>query len=416
MYLRLSIPMFLQWAIPGALVPLYSVRLRDVLGFDELTVAACCATQAAASVVSSLIVGQVADRWWPAEKAMSACAGVAGLALWLLAGADRPVTVFFLTLLFWSVTGPMLLLGTTICFTHLTLPSRQFGPIRMWGTVGWMVSGWLIGGWLADPAWLEPVRLALRPEAPPARIEDACRLGAVLAVVLAAYALSLPATPPGARRRIGTARWLAPLEAARLLRSRSFAIYFASMLGACITFAFSTQSTPLLLCELGVDASWVSTTLTLAQFTEVVLLAFLPWFLLRLGICGTMRLGLAAWLAAMSLLAVGRPLSLVIASLALNGVFITGFLITGQVYLNSVAHGDLRASVQGLFSFINGLGQLLGNLLAGWLRHETGGEVPSTFAVAALITAVILGLFLTGFRPEPWTFSAGPQDVQHEPS
>lgn len=389
--------MVLSWAVPGSLVPLYSIRLKG-LGFDDMTIAACCATQAAASALSALLAGQVADRWVSAEKAMSLCAAVAGLALWLLADVEGPLSVFLLTLLFWSATGPMLLMGTTVCFTHLDDPQRQFGPIRMWGTVGWMVIGWLVGGWLADPEWLEPARRLLRPEAPPARVEDSCRLGTLVAFLLAGYAWSLPATPPG---RALPGRRVAPLEAMKLLRSRTFATYLACALGACITFPFTTQSTPLLLRQLGVDDAWVSTTLTLAQFTEVLCLALLPGLLLRLGVRGTMGLGLAAWLAAMAVLSIGRPTGLVVASLGLNGLFVTGFLIAGQVYVNSVAEGDVRASVQGLFGFINGLGQLAGNLLAGWLREQTQGELPPTFAVAAAITGVMFVLFLAGFRHRP---------------
>jgi MFS family permease len=400
LYVRLSVLMFLQWAVPAALVPLYSVRLRDVLHFDDLTVAVCCATQAAASAASSLVAGQVADRWLSAEKAMSGCAVLAGLALWLLAGVHSPESVFCLTLLFWSATGPMLLLGTTICFAQLTRPDRQFGPIRMWGTIGWMVVGWLVGGWLANPAWLAPLRELLRPEAPPARLDDTCRLGALISFALAGYVWLLPATPP-TRAEAGRSRWLAPLEAARLFRNGAFAAYLVCVLGACITFPFSTQSTPLLLRQLGIADSWVSATLTLAQLTEVLLLFLLPRLLIGLGIRGTMGLGLGAWLAAMAVLSVGEPAGLVVASLGLNGLFVTGFLIAGQVYLNSVAEGDTRASVQGLFSFMGGLGQLVGNLLAGWLRQQTGGELPPTFAVAAGISGVMLILFLAGFRPRP---------------
>ena len=411
LYARLSVLMFLLWAVPGTLVPLYSVRLRDVLGFDELTVAVCCATQAAASAASSLVAGQVADRWLSAEKVMSGCAAVAGLTLWLLANAEGAMAVFFLTLLFWAATGPMLLLGSTVCFTHLARPDWQFGPVRMWGTIGWMVIGWLVGGWLADPGWLAPVRELFRPAAPAARLDDACRLGALLAFVLAGYVWSLPASPPGRGRpasKDGT-RWLAPLEAARLLRHGPFATYLVCALGACITFPFSTQSTPLLLRQLGITESWVSAVLTLAQMSEILLLFLLPRLLLGLGVRGTMGLGLAAWLVAMVALSVGRPVALVVASLGLNGLFVTGFLIAGQVYVNSVAEGDLRASVQGLFGFINGLGQLVGNLLAGWLRLQTRGELPPTFAVAALITALMFVLFLVGFRPRRPS-SEGPQD------
>ena len=109
---------------------------------------------------------------------------------------------------------------------------------------------------------------------------------------------------------------------------------------------------------------------------------------------------LAAWLIAMTVLAVGRPTWLVVASLGLHGLYVTGFLISGQVYVNGLAEGDLRASVQGLFSFVNGLGLLVGNLLAGWLRQQTGGQLPRTFAVAACITLVLLIVFVVCFRQD----------------
>jgi predicted MFS family arabinose efflux permease len=258
-----------------------------------------------------------------------------------------------------------------------------------------MVIGWLLGGWLANPEWLEPLRRLLRPEAPVAQLDDACRLGALAAFVLACWAWSMPPTPP----RSGPARRLAPLAAARLLRRGSLAVYLTCLLGACVTFAFSGQNTPLLLRQLDVPDSWVSATLTLAQLSEVIVLCLLPQLLRRFGVRGTMLLALVAWLMATTVLAVGRPASVVIASLGLHGLFVTGFLIGGQVYLNSVAETDLRASVQAMFSFVSGLGQLIGNLLAGWLRQLADGQPAPSFVVATLITGLMLVLFLVGFRP-----------------
>src|SRR3954452_22289464 len=109
--------MLLVWAVPGSLIPLYSLRLHS-LCFDELTIGACCATQAVASVVSSLVAGQVADRWLSAEKAMAACAVVAGACLWLLADTHAPAGVFVLTLIFWMVAGPITMLGTTVALAQ----------------------------------------------------------------------------------------------------------------------------------------------------------------------------------------------------------------------------------------------------------------------------------------------------------
>ena len=393
---RLSLLMFLQWAVPGSLLPLYSVRL-NALGFGEMATALCCATQAVAAVASSLIAGQVADRWMSAEKVMTVCAALAGADLWLLAELRQPLPLFLATLFFWMITGPMLLMGTTIAFAHLERPEKDFGAVRLWGTLGWVAIGWLVSCWLACPDWLHAWLVWLRPTEPRPVMADAFRLGGVTAFVLAGYTLTLPPTPPqtSPAKRGGP---LAPLEAIKLLRGGTFATYCACVLGACITFSFTTQTTPLLLQQLGIERHWLMRTLTLAQSTEVLCLALLPAILFRFGVRGTMLLGLLAWLCAMCVLAIGRPVELVVASLGLNGLYVTGFLITGQVYANNLAGVGLRASVQGLFSFVNGLGLLAGNLLAGWLRRWTQGELPPTFAVGAAITAVLLILFVAGFR------------------
>ncbi|MFO0843642.1 MAG: MFS transporter [Gemmataceae bacterium] len=371
---RLSVMMFLQWAVPGSLVPLYSVRLEHDLGFSPRVTGICCATQAAAGVVSSLLAGQIADRWLAAERMMAICAALAGLDLWLLAELRDPVAVFCATLFFWVVTGPMLLYGTTISFAHLPEPGRQFGPVRMWGTVGWMVISYFIGSWSGDPL----------------------RVGGVVAFLLAGYSLTLPSTPP--KHPAGPGKRFAPLEAIALLRRPAFATYCVCMVGACVTFPFTTQNTPLLLKSLGVERQWLPSTLTLSQGTEVIGLAVLPAVLLTFGVRRTMVMALVAWLAAMCVLSVGRPLELVLASMTLNGLYVVGFLIAGQVYVNSLAEGDFRASVQGLLSCVNGVGTLLGNLLAGWLREWAGGEPAPTFMVAAGITGSILLLVMTGFR------------------
>jgi hypothetical protein len=245
----------------------------------------------------------------------------------------------------------------------------------MWGTVGWMAMGWAIGAWAGDPLYL----------------------GAVVAFVMSMYSLTLPYTPPLTPTEPG--KRFAPLEAVALLKNPTFAIYCICMIGASITFPFSIQNTPFLLKQLGIAKEQVAPLLTVAQPSEVIGLWIMPVLLLRLGIRGTMFVGLSAWLLAMSILAIGHPTALVVPSLALNGVFVTGFFITGQVYVNSLADDDFRASIQGMMLCINACGQIIGNLLAGWLRSVTHGNIPPTFAVAAGIMAAILLLFLVGFHP-----------------
>jgi MFS family permease len=191
---------------------------------------------------------------------------------------------------------------------------------------------------------------------------------------------------------------LAPLAALQLLRGRAFFVYALCLFGVCVTFPFGTQGTPLLLDKLGVSGGNMPRLLTLAQLTEVICLALLPVFLLRLGVRGTMLAGLAAWTAALIAQAVGRPVELVAGSLGFNGLCIAGVFVTGQVFVNSRVHDGLRASVQSLLTFVTGLGMLLGNLLFGALRLWARDELPQAFAVGAVVMAVLVVVFVFGFE------------------
>jgi MFS family permease len=381
---RLSLLMFLQYAFPGAMLPLYRAHLH-FLSFGEMESAWCCAAQPLAAILTVVLVGQVADRYCSAERCLAVCAALAGSVLWVLAGLQGLPAVFVATLAFWLLTNPLLLLGTTVCFHHLRRPEEEFGSVRLWGTVGWTVPAWLLfGGRVAG--WWEPSQgttIAL------------FRLGSLFAFLLSAYAFCLPPTPPRPERG-----GVAPLQALRLLRNGQFAVYCLCTVGVCMTLPFTTQATPLLLGHLGVSDLWLSPTLTLAQASEMASLALLPVMMLRLGLRGTMRVGLGAWTAALGILTVGSPVELVVGSLGFNGLCIAGFFVAGQVFVNRQASGDLRASVQALLAFVNGLGMLVGNLLVGWVRWLNGGEFSRTFAVGAAIMACLLLLFLVGFREE----------------
>lgn len=392
---RLSVLMFLQYSAPGALLPLFSLRLQE-LGFSPLEMGYVCSTQALAALIAPFIVGQIADRWYAAERCLAICALLAGTLLWFLAELNSPGAVFATCLAFWLVMVPVFQLGTALSFAQLTSPRRDFGPIRMWGTVGWMVPGWLLGYWFTNPGWLCDVMSHLRPSMPHSELADAFRLAGLLTFLLSIYALTLPHTPP--RRHSGA--WLAPLAALQLLRRRSFAVFCICAFGVCVTIPFTSQLTPLLLEHQGTPRPWIGPTLTIAQSTEVILLALLPMLLTRFGFRATQLAGLAAWALALAILTAGQPPWLVIGSLALNGLCICCFLVAGQVFVNSRCRGDIRVSAQGLLTFVTGSGMVVGNLLVGWVRGQADGEFPPTFAVSAVIAVMLLIVFYAGFAEE----------------
>jgi hypothetical protein len=379
---RLSTLMFLQYAVMGAALPMYSRRLEQ-LHFSPDQTAVCCGTQSLATVLGPLVAGHVADRWVAAERCLAVCAMLAGVDLWVMADLHSFPAVLAASLVLWLLIGPAILLGTAICFTHLAHTERQFGPVRMWGTVGWMAVNWVLAFFL----WVQGSG---------GDLSTAFRLGAVVAWVLAAFTLVLPHTPP-----LHTGGGAAPLAALRLLHGLPFFVYGLCLFGVCVTFAFASQCTPLLLGRLGVAVDQTAALLTIAQVSEVLMLGLLPMFLLRLGGRGTMVLGLGAWTTALCLLAVGRPAGLVIGSLPLNGLCMGGFFVAGQMFVNRIAGSGLRASSQALVTFVNGTGQLTGHLLVGRIRDFNGDNLPGVFLIGAVLTSGLFVLFVAAFRDCP---------------
>ena len=88
---------------------------------------------------------------------------------------------------------------------------------------------------------------------------------------------------------------------------------------------------------------------------------------------------------------------LVIASLGLHGIFITCFLVAGQMYVNRRAQKDVRASAQAMLQVINGLGMLLGHLLVGWIRGAMREDYAGAFAIAAAVAGCLVLAFGIGF-------------------
>lgn len=390
--LRLSILMLLIYAAPGAVVPIFSLRLAE-LGFSPLVIGLCCATQALGTMLAPLLAGQIADRWVAPERCLSVLAVIQASLLWLLGTLNSPEAVFACNLFFWLMMAPALTLSTATAFAHLKNPGTEFGSVRLWGTVGWVIPMWLLGWWLGDSGAIRHVMAYLRPENPHAVLADAFRLASVLALLLGLYALTLPATRP----KKNPAGWAAPLTALRVLRGRAFYIYALCTFGVCVVFPFSTQLTPLLLKQEGVSSTWLPRLLTVAQISEVVSLALLPWILHRLGTRWTMVLGLGAALATTLGLMIGQPLALVIAGYSLYGLCICCYLVAGQMDLNRRSQADVRASAQAMHSVLCGAGQLIGNVLVGAVQRYVDRSFTWSFAVAGGIAAMLLLIFLVGF-------------------
>ncbi len=395
LYVRLSLMLFLVYAPVGAFWPMFTLWLKK-LGFSPLEIAVATATQAIGALFAPLLAGQVADRWLSAERCLALFAFLIAGLLVLLAGATSTTSLFVCGLAFWMLMVPLMTLGNSICFAHLPSPEAQFGRIRLWGTIGWVSLVWVVACALWHPPWLMALVGQFRPEKPSIELPDMFHFGAVSAIVLGFYALTLPATPPREQAREA----FAPLEALRLLRQRDFILFFGCYFALCLTVPFSTQNTILLLDELGIDDAWKGPVMTIAQATEVASLLGLPWLLRLLGLRCVMVLGAASWALSLVVLAIGSPAGLVVSCLGLNGFFITGYIVAGQMFVNSRADSEVRASAQALISFTSGIGMLAGYAVSGVVGHLVGGAFRPTFTLAALVALLAAGGFAVWFHPE----------------
>jgi MFS family permease len=394
-HFRLSLMMFLMFAVVGSWLPLLTIHL-DELGFNPQQIALASSTAAMAYLAASLVAGQFADRWIAAERCIAVGSLIAGALLVVLARLEEPAAFTWTCFAFWMVMVPVLTLGNALTFSHLRDAARHFGQIRLWGTVGWVASAWLVGGWLrlGQQEWWRDHFPSFGSPGPALPLDSIFYIGAGFCFILAVYALTLPHTPPK-RRALGG---LAPLQALGLLRHRDFAVYFFGSLVLYTTIPFSGQVAPLLLKSLGIPDQNLGPLMTISQSTEVLMLALLPTLSAKLGFRGTMLLGLTVWTVGLWILAWGQPTWLVAAATAGSGVLVACFMVTGQVFVDRRAPGHIRASAQSLLGFGYGFGLLAGHLMAGQVRTWTAPEFRPTFVTAAATALAVLLFFLAGFR------------------
>jgi len=414
---RLSVLWLLEWGITGAVItylPIYweSIRLSKQQQ-SELS-----AVMAVGLWIAPFVVGQVADRWLAIEKVLAISHFVGGISLYALAmGMDlySETAANFQSLL-WMVGIfavayiPTVPLVSALCFRHLPDPEGQFGKVRVWGTVGWMIGGLSLSFWLErddvfkwirehHPEWtiVQPIRDFLWMLPRPAD-SDCFRMSAILSFALSSFCVFLPHTPPAKTPHSKTTGGqFAPLAVMGMFRDKTFSLFIGiSCLLAVLVVPLYNLAVPPLLSELGVKGNWVPTVMLIGQVSEFPALLLLSFMLRHWGLKAIFAMGIAAWALRYGFFAIGAPWTLVMTGLALHGVCHVFLIIVAQLYLDSQCSKDLRASAQNLLSFVTlGIGFPLGTLLGGVLRETFKASPAKLFAAPAVAAIVLLVVFWT---------------------
>ncbi|HUG54950.1 MAG TPA: MFS transporter [Vicinamibacteria bacterium] len=388
---RLSLMFFLEYVAWGSWLPLLALYLTSFLGFTGTDVGWIFATQAIASVAAVFVSGQIADRYMSSERFLALSHVIAGLAMFALVYQKTFWTFFVLMLLYTLLYIPTLSLTNSTCFHHLKDPQNDFGKVRLWGTIGWIAASW-------------PFVFILEGKQGPA-LETALTsifwVSGLSSLVLAGVCMTLPKTPPAKN----VEQKNAPLEAIRLLAKPTIAVlFFVTFLDALVHQCYFQWTSPYL-SAIGVPENWIMPAMSIGQIAEIATMAFLGYFLKRLGWRTTMTIGVLGHAVRFFIYAVSDDRWLVVASNVVHGFCYAFFFAAVYIFVDEYFPKDARASAQGLFNFlILGLGPFVGSLLWGKLgdvfRTPAGGvDFSKLFLVPTAVGLVAAIVLYVGFKP-----------------
>lgn len=387
LYLRLAAMVFLHYFVWSCWYNTMAVYLGK-LNFTGTQIGLAYGTTAIGALISPFIIGVIADRFVPAQRLLGGLHLLGAALLWWIS-QQTTFGIFYPSLIVYTLTymaGHGLI--NTITLTHTPNPAKWFPIVMVAASAGWIVAANVINfAELADNNGM---------------FKLAC--GVALAVAL--YSFTLPNTPPKGDTGPVSASKLLGLDALKLFKDRSFAVFMFCSFLICIPLSFYFTWTGAFLSEMNV-ADYASK-MTLGQVSEVGFLLLLPMLLPILGAKRIMILGMAAWAVRFALFAYfhEQPTAtwMVFGGILLHGMSYDFIFVMGRMYVDKAAGDSLRASAQGLHAvFTLGAGMFVGSWLAGVVAQNYTNAAgvhdwKSIWLVPAIMSAVLIPVFLALFR------------------
>lgn len=418
---RLSVMMFLEFFIWGAWFPLIFGYL-PAIGFSDGQQSLVLAAFNIAAIVAMFFSTQFADRNFAAERFVAFSHLVGGGAMLALAWVTDFNTFFTLMLMHCLFYVPTISITNAIAFANVKDAQRDFGLVRLWGTIGWIAASWpfvfILADWAKVPEigtvpFTEWLGAALGSGKQGDALVDATRGTFIVAgcasLALALFSLALPHTPPKPVGK-GESR-LAWLEAAKLLRLPFVAVLFVvTFIDAAVHQCYFVY-TGRYLTAISLPSNWVMPAMSVGQIAEIGTMAFLGMALKSMGWRTTMVVGILGHALRFAIFAFVPDPVAAVAINVVHGICYAFFFATVYIFVDEFFPKDIRSSAQGLFNLlILGIGPLVGNFVGPMLlthysqpAAERGGEAIVNYQqlfqipmAAALIGAILLALL---FKP-----------------
>lgn len=400
--IELSVMMFLQFFVWGAWFVTLGTYLTSIK-FQGTDIGSAYSTTAWAAIISPFFIGMIADRFFDAEKVLGVMHLLGAVLMYYASTITQPALFFWVLLAYAICYMPTLALVNAISFNQMTDLQKEFPPIRVLGTLGWIIAGIVISIMKAEATVL-PMQMA-----------------AGASVAMGIYSFFLPKTPPRSAGKKATVGDILGIGALKLMKDPSFAIFVVGSLLLCIPLSFYYNFTNLFLEESGMTNT--AAKMSMGQMSEVLFMLVMPFFFARLGLKKMLLLGMAAWALRYVLFAFGNAESLVFMfyiGILLHGICYDFFFVSGQIYVDNTAPESIRANAQGFIALVTyGLGMVIGAKVSGIVVEKyqimdaeaiVGHHWQTIWLVPAAMATIVIILFAVAFREngkKPEVLAAG---------
>lgn len=366
--IRLSTYFGAYFLYMGAFVPYFALYLA-ARGFGALEIAAVMAMPQLARVAAPTFWGWLADRSG-AARAIVIGSGIALVVGYLVLGAaDGALAVALVMLVMSLLSAGAMPLVEAITLASIDGRAERYGPIRMWGSIGFIV------GVLGTGVWLD----AHAPQS---------LLGVILALAALALATAflLPAARPVAPGAGAEARFGDVLRRADVIALLAACACMSAAHGALYGF-FSLHAEALGYSKTAIGALW-----TLGVLAEIGV--FLAWpqlarryslriLLIASFLCAAVRFAAIGWGT--------HVLLLLVAAQLLHAATFGVFHAASVAAVHRLFTGRLQARGQTLYSSLSyGLGGGTGLLIAGWTWEALGPGLSFTLSAAFALAGAAL--------------------------
>jgi MFS family permease len=336
---------------------------KDGLNFTDMQITWVGSAFAIASVIGIFFSNQFADRNFAAEKFMAFSHLVGGLAILGMYFVKDFNTFFALMLIHSLLYVPTISVSNSIAFTHMKDAQKEFGLVRMGGTIGWIMAAWPLYFILQGKTGVDAV----------AASRNIFLISGIASLVLAVFSLGLPHTPAKpATSGEGRFAWL---RAAMFLKKPFLLVLFiVTFIDATIHNGYFLMAGGFLGSPtVGIKPEWIMPVMSIGQIAEIATMAILGLVLARLGWKNTMILGVLGHAARFAVFAfMPQNQLMIILVQVLHGICYAFFFATLYIFIDAAFPKDVRSSAQGLFNLLV-LG--LGDLAAKWFFIPLQGSL-----------------------------------------